>query len=474
MVFSSVIFIFCFLPIVLALYAVINPKYRNLLLLIASLLFYYWGAKEFTLLLIISSLSNYLFGLSIDKSEGTRRKVLLVIAIILNLGVLGIFKYFNFFMDNMNSVLTQILHILPVQFRPIALPVGISFFTFHELSYVIDIYRKKVVPTKSFKDLTLYIAFFPQLIAGPIVRYIDIHKQLVERIHSSEKFVKGVERFILGLSKKVLIANPVGSVVDQIFSMPPSEFSQGVAILGIVCYTLQIYFDFSGYSDMAIGLAKMFGFDFLENFNYPYIATSIKDFWRRWHISLSTWFKDYLYIPLGGNKISPKRTYINLLIVFFLTGLWHGAAWNFVFWGLLHGFFLILERGKFGVLLDKLPNVVKHVYTLSVVMLAWVFFRAENFAYAMRYIKTTLGFGSHAARVVPMNAFVDNYLLVVILAGMICSTPILPYIKEKLLSFNKFLTPIKLNAYAGLLSLFLLDILTLSTSTYNPFIYFRF
>lgn len=474
MVFSSVLFIFCFLPIVLVTYALINPKYRNLLLLVASLIFYYWGAKEFTILLIISAFLNYAFGLFIHNNEGKSRKTFLVLAIVLNLGILGVFKYFNFFMDNLSFLTTHLFHFLPLQFSKIVLPIGISFFTFHELSYVIDIYRKKVVPTKKFQDLFLYIIFFPQLIAGPIVRYIDIHTQLIERIHSSEKFVKGIERFILGLSKKVLIANVVGNVADQIFSMVPTDISQGVAILGVICYTLQIYFDFSGYSDMAIGLAKMFGFDFLENFNYPYIAMSIKDFWRRWHISLSTWFKDYLYIPLGGNRVGTKRMYLNLLIVFFLTGLWHGAAWTFVFWGLLHGFFLILERSKFGTLLGKLPNIFRHIYTMSIVMFAWIFFRAENFAYALKYIRTILGFGSHGAQVTQLNAFLDNYLIVIILAGIIFSTPILSYIKEKAISFGRFKDIFRAKAYAGLLALFVLDILTLSTSTYNPFIYFRF
>lgn len=377
-------------------------------------------------------------------------------------------------MNNLNFVLSDVFHKNTIDFIKISLPIGISFFTFHELSYVIDIYRKKVVPTRSFKDLFLYIVFFPQLIAGPIVRYIDIHTQLTDRVHSLEKFTKGVERFILGLSKKVLIANAVATVADQIFAMQPSEFSQGVAFLGIICYTLQIYFDFSGYSDMAIGLAKMFGFDFLENFNYPYIATSIKEFWRRWHISLSTWFKDYLYIPLGGNRVSPKRVYLNLLIVFFLTGLWHGASWNFVFWGLFHGFFLILERGKFGALLDKMPNLFKHVYTMSVVMTAWIFFRAENFTYALNYIKTLTGFSQVNSDTVFLNSFLDSYYVLIIILGIIFSAPIVPFLKEKITNLGRHAFIFKIKGYAVLMALFVMDVLTLSTCTYNPFIYFRF
>ena len=334
MVFASPIFLFLFLPITLLGYYLIHPKFRNFWLFLMSFIFYAWGGLSYALILLFSTLMNYLFGILIHKSKEKYKKTVLILSIVYNLGILGFFKYFSFLLYNIQEIIRIFLPKFSMEIPKISLPIGISFFTFQIMSYVIDLYRKEIRLQKSFLNLGLYIMLFPQLIAGPIVRYIDVEKEIYERKVDIDKFYIGLKRFVVGLGKKVLIANAMGSWADYAFTISLDKLSTPLAWLGIFGYTMQIYFDFSAYSDMAIGLGKMFGFDFLENFNYPYISQNIQEFWRRWHMSLSGWFRDYLYIPLGGNREGKKRAYINSFIVFFCTGLWHGAAWNFIFWGL--------------------------------------------------------------------------------------------------------------------------------------------
>ncbi|MGA2868947.1 MAG: MBOAT family O-acyltransferase, partial [Verrucomicrobiota bacterium] len=338
MIFSSPIFLLLFLPVVLTVYALLpGLRAKNLWLLLTSLVFYAWGEVIFIFLLLASTLLNYFFGLWVDRTEDVgRRKLAVGIAVAANVGLLAFFKYADFAVASLNSMLT-FAGVSPFPQPHILLPIGISFFTFHAISYVVDIYRRKWKAARDPKDVALYIFFFPQLIAGPILRWNAIAPQLAERRMSGDEFAEGIRRFAGGLAKKMLIANALAVPADQIFALPATQLSPAVAWFGLICYTLQIYFDFSGYSDMAIGMGKMFGFKFMENFNFPYTAQSIRDFWRRWHISLSTWFRDYLYIPLGGNRVSGARNNLNLVTVFFLCGLWHGASWTFVIWGLYHG-----------------------------------------------------------------------------------------------------------------------------------------
>lgn len=377
MLFSSIIFLFQFLPLCLLLYFLAGKRLRNLLLLIASLVFYAWGESYYVLLMLVSILVNYICGLMIDRYRGRQAaRGFLIAAIAFNVLSISVFKYANFLVDNLNTVLSQI-GAGPIELAPIHLPIGISFFTFQAMSYAVDVYRRDASVQRNPLNIGLYIALFPQLIAGPIIRYHDIAAQLIRRRVRLDDLSYGIERFVVGLGKKVLIANQVAIIADQVFSFPYETLTPGVAWLGVLCYTLQIYFDFSGYSDMAIGLGRMFGFHFLENFNYPYISRSIREFWRRWHISLSSWFRDYLYIPLGGNHKGPLRTYLNLLIVFFLCGLWHGAGWNFVIWGLLHGLFLVIERLGFEKILNRCWSPLRYLYVMLVVCTGWVFFELK-------------------------------------------------------------------------------------------------
>lgn len=483
MVFSSIIFLFLFLPVTLVLNLVAaGHRLRNTVLLAVSLIFYAWGEGFYVLMMLGSITLNYLFGLLIGRARTVRgQKSLLALAVALNLLPLFYFKYTLFVLENVAKVfaLLHIDHALPLD--PIHLPIGISFFTFQALSYVVDVYRKTVAPQKNILDMGLFIALFPQLIAGPIVRYHDIARELKKRSVSVENFASGAERFVHGLGKKVLLANPMGAMADQIFSLQIGELSTPAAWLGIICYSLQIYFDFSGYSDMAIGLGRMFGFHFLENFNYPYISRSIREFWRRWHISLSNWFRDYLYIPLGGNRKGPGRTGVNLLIVFSLCGFWHGASWNFILWGLWHGFFLVLERGRIGRWLGRTPALVQHLYTLLVVANAWVFFRAETLEQALSYLGVM--YGVHGAPVLyPLVAInLDAEFYTTLALGLLIATPVYPALEQYLrrergasaaghgLAVAEPLTRL------GLLGLLLLFAsMNLATGAYNPFIYFRF
>jgi alginate O-acetyltransferase complex protein AlgI len=392
MIFASPLFLFVFLPVVLVVYLLLpGLAARNFWLLLASLVFYSWGEPGFVAVLLLSVVANYSLAISLERQTGPGdRKRLLALGVAGNLALLGLFKYF----DPLGNWMVQVFWGHPtVFFNRFALPLGISFFTFHALSYLIDVYRQKQRAAADPGILALYILFFPQLIAGPILRWQAIAPQLRHREHSFEKFTAGIRRLIIGLAKKVLLANVLALPADRIFALPARQLSAATAWLGVACYTLQIYYDFSGYSDMAVGMGKMFGFEFLENFRYPYTAQSLRDFWRRWHISLSTWFRDYLYYPLGGNRGSAVRTGLNLGLVFFLCGLWHGAAWTFVIWGLYHGLFLVLERTRLGSFLERLPRLFRHGYALLVVGIGWVFFRAENVSAAGHYLYALAGLG---------------------------------------------------------------------------------
>ena len=413
-----------------------------------------------------------------QRSNTSLCKLFLTIGIVVNIGMLFSFKYANFFVDNINVVL-EALNISLINMGKIHLPLGISFFTFQAVSYIIDVYRKETEPQKNLINLALYISLFPQLIAGPIVRYHDVAKQIVKRRCSTELFTSGVQKFIFGLSKKMLLANPLGEVADITFQSTVADLTLPVAWIGILAYTFQIYFDFSGYSDMAIGLGRMFGFHFIENFNYPYISKSLREFWKRWHISLSTWFKDYVYIPLGGSRCSTFRVYLNLLIVFVLTGFWHGASWNFLFWGLWHGLFLAFEHAGFLNFLDRLWNPIRRLYVLFFVVIGWVFFRAETLSYAFKYLHRMFDFSNLGLNNDVFNSFFSCEGSYVFVLSIIFSTPIYLLCRDKMkkLSSRNVSSLIVFRTVPRviiLMSLFVLCMLKISSSTYNPFIYFRF
>ena len=490
MLFTEPTFLFLFLPLLLGLYFIRGSRehagYGNYLLLAASVIFYAKGGGAFTWLMLGSIAFNYWMAIAVDRAFGTpaasRR---LAFAVTVNLVVLGVFKYANFFADNVNALL-GLAHAAPIAVPRVLLPIGISFFTFHAISYVIDVSRRDATAQKSPVHAALYLLLFPQLIAGPIIRYRDIADQLARRVVSIDDFADGVRRFVIGLAKKVLIANVVAGPADKIFALPAAELSAAHAWLGIVCYTLQIYFDFSGYSDMAIGLGRMFGFRFPENFRWPYVATSITAFWRRWHISLSTWFRDYLYIPLGGNRVSPARRYANLVTVFFLCGLWHGASWNFVIWGLWHGSFLVIERLTAGIrhpirnpqtAIRKESGVLAwpiwpHVYTLLIVMIGWVFFRAETLAGAIAFLRSLAGLVEAVPTPYTVAWHLTPELWLALAAGAIGSAPWVPALAARIDDGKGWSVPL-LNT-AALMALLVLSIMSMAARTYNPFIYFRF
>jgi len=490
--FTEPLFLFLFLPVLLAIYfcpwpLVLRPysALRNWILLVASLIFYAKGGGLFTYLMVSSIAFNYVMAITVDRALATgdaqSAKRRLAVAVGLNLVVLGIFKYANFFAANLNVTL-EALSLPRVSAPTILLPIGISFFTFHAISYVVDVYRRDATAQKSPVHAALYLLLFPQLIAGPIVRYRDIADQLARRVVTIDDFAYGVRRFTLGLSKKVLIANVVAGPADQIFTMPFEQLSTGHAWLGIVCYTVQIYFDFSGYSDMAIGLGRLFGFRFPENFKWPYIAESVTEFWRRWHISLSTWFRDYLYVPLGGNRVSPRRTYLNLVTVFFLCGLWHGASWNFVIWGLFHGAFLVLERRglrnaleKSALFIGPAGSVVRHTYLLVVVMVGWVFFRADTLAGAVAFLKALAGMSPAAPTTYSVQWYLTSEVWLALAAGAIGSTPWLPALAEKLTRDRPAVEwNLSLVSAGCLVALLVASMMQMAARAYSPFIYFRF
>ncbi|WP_041668584.1 MBOAT family O-acyltransferase [Acetobacterium woodii] len=466
MVFSSILFIFSFLPVALGLYMIVPKQLKNLILLLVSLFFYAWGEPVYVFLMLFTIAFDFLMGILMEKQPHLLRKRIFIVTLIVNLGILFFFKYWGFFLDNINQLFN-----LGIPYTPLTLPIGISFYTFQILSYIIDIYLEKVPVQKNIVSFGLYVTMFPQLIAGPIVRYKDINDQLTNRDISQEKFGIGVERFIQGLAKKVLLANNIGYVWTLISAMEIGQLSVLSAWIGIIAFTFQIYFDFSGYSDMAIGLGKMFGFEFLENFNYPYISRSVSEFWRRWHISLGTWFREYLYIPLGGNRVTIPRLFFNLFIVWFLTGLWHGASWNFVIWGVFYGLILFAEKIFLGELLTKVPRFFQHFYTLLLVMIGWVFFASPDFSFALSYLKIMF-FSAGAALIDTTGLYylATSFILLVICG--VFSTPVVHQQFTKLIHREKnWVIPFGLGLNCLLL---FLSIAYLITETYNPFLYFRF
>lgn len=476
MVFSSVIFLCLFLPIVLGGYYLLPKREaKNLWLIAASLLFYAFSGLWYVLLLLFSVFCNYLAGLFVSGRKGV-----LYVAVAVNLGVLGVFKYLTFLVRTVNQ-----LPGVAIAVPSIVLPVGISFFTFQGLSYVIDVYRNERLKSTRFRDVLLYIALFPQLVAGPIVRYEDVADEIKSRRHTLEQLANGLRRFIIGLSKKLMIADVCGSVVTLIYSAKSSALDSRTAWLAAVCYLIQIYFDFSGYSDMAIGLGLCFGFHFKENFNYPYISASIQEFWRRWHISLSTWFREYLYIPLGGNRKGKAKTYRNKLMVFFCTGLWHGANWTFIIWGLWHGFFIVAEDaakklfglGKHGKnRRNPVETVLKHLYTLLVVLIGFVIFRADNMGQAFSMIEAMFsGIRASAQTGLLLAQCLTPLTMFALLFGLVGSTPVLPMVCRKAeQQTGSVYVCLRVLSYVGALILLLVDILHLSAASYVPFIYFQF
>ena len=476
MVFSSPVFLFLFLPITLGVYFLLPKRARNLWLLAASLVFYGWGEPKFLAVMLASIVCNFVLALWIARLADRRRaKLVLALAVTINIGLLVAFKYTDFIVRTLNAGLV-VLAAPPLTLPSIALPIGISFFTFHALSYVIDVYRGDARALRNPFDMGLYIALFSQLIAGPIIRYHDIAAQLQQRSVTSSLFARGVRRFIVGLGKKVLIANTLAVSADLIFTIPGDQLTMGLAWLGVVCYALQIYFDFSGYSDMAIGLGLMFGFRFLENFNYPYISQSLTEFWRRWHISLSNWFRDYLYIPLGGNRVAPWRVYLNLVIVFFLCGLWHGASWNFVVWGLFHGAFLVIERMGLARRMAGWHELFRHTYAMLVVLVSWVLFRADSLPAAWHFLSAMAGMSKASGLEHPIALYADTQIVLALAAGILGSAPVVPVVGRWLQALAGGGARIGTSAgeLAVLACILMTSIMLLAAGTYNPFIYFRF
>ena len=475
MVFSSLVFLCAFIPIVFTLHLLLpNNHLKNALLIIASFLFYAYGEPVYVFLMILSVLGNYLGArlIHIGKDPKTK-KIFLTLTVILNLAILCVFKYTGFIIHTIN----QLGH-LHIKDPKITLPIGISFFTFQAMSYVIDVYRDKVDVQKNYLKLFLYISFFPQLIAGPIVKYRDIANEIDNRVITLEETTQGLRRFICGLGKKIIIANTMGSVADKVFTASPSQIGILTAWIGAIAYMFQIYYDFSGYSDMAIGLGKMFGFHFKENFQYPYAARNIQEFWRRWHISLSSWFRDYVYIPLGGNRKGRGRTVLNKITVFFLTGLWHGANWTFVIWGLYHGFFLLLE--EYIPILRKLPKVIGHLYNILVVCIGFVIFRAENIGQGLFMIKRMFLYQPMSSEGISFAIQqLSPWFLFAVMLAVIGAGPI-RMVADRIRQTDKgkeaagVWTKVSLVLYPLSILLLAWCILRLSGNSYNPFIYFRF
>jgi len=469
LVFSSLMFLFIFLPITLLFYyASRGITIRNVILLISSLIFYAWGEPVYIIIMILTTIFDYMAGIIIDKLQNRPRamKGVLVASIIVNLGILGFFKYYGFLTDNLNKFFS-----LNISDLGLPLPVGISFYTFQAMSYVIDVYWGNVPVQKNLINFGTYVSMFPQLVAGPIVKYGDVAEQLENRKETLDKFTDGIKWLIIGLAKKVLLANNIGLLWDVVKSSPIDQISVLSSWIGIIAFTFQIYFDFSGYSDMAIGLGKMFGFDLMKNFDYPYISKTVTEFWRRWHISLSSWFREYVYIPLGGNRVSKLKWYRNIFIVWFLTGFWHGADWNFIIWGLYFATFLVIEKGFLKKLLENKPSFIGHLYTLVVVIVGWVFFEFQNIGQGALFLRTMFGLGG--------NKFIDNtalyYLksyafLFIVLA--VSSTPLLKRWAKNL--SQKFYAASALFSPLIYFALLFLSTAYLVNESYNPFLYFRF
>lgn len=466
MLFSSVTFLYYFLPIVIALYFVVPKILKNYVLLISSLVFYGWGEPKIVFLMLTTIFFGYIFGLLIERFNGTKlSKVFLTLSVISSLASLGFFKYYDFFIENFNALTGMSIPLLKI-----ALPIGISFYTFQILSYNIDVYRAKAASQKNFFTLATYIALFPQLIAGPIVRYTDIAHELTNRTHSIEKVSYGVRRFIIGLSKKILIANTLGEIGQAFLS------SQDTSVLYywiyIISFMLQIYYDFSGYSDMAIGLGKIFGFDFMENFNYPFISSTISEFWRRWHISLGSWFRDYVYIPLGGNRVGKLKHLFNIFVVWFLTGFWHGAEWNFIIWGLYFGLLLTLEKFFFVDNLKK-HKFLGHIYTLFFVIISFAIFAATGLKGAFQNVAHMFGSGNIALISQEALYSLKNYGFIIILAA-VGSTPVLKKLKSSLCNNKITFSLISIAEIIAMILLLVVCSAYLADGSFNPFLYFRF
>jgi alginate O-acetyltransferase complex protein AlgI len=478
MVFSSPLFLLLFLPLVFGAYYVAPRAARNGVLLVASLLFYAWGELRYVPLVLASILFNGWVGARIgDAGDASSRKRWLAVGVTLNLATLAVFKYANFAFENWAAV-APLLGVAPnaVAVATIPLPLGISFFTFHAISYVVDVYKRNAAPQRHLPTFALYILLFPQLIAGPIIRWRDIAGQLSGRRERLADVAYGVRRFVIGLAKKVLVANTLGRIADPVFGLPVNELTTPLAWLGLACYALQIYFDFSGYSDMAIGLMRMFGFRILENFNYPYISRSVREFWRRWHISLSNWFRDYLYLPLGGNRRGRVREYANLVVVFLLCGLWHGASWPFVLWGAWHGVFLVIERAGFGRLLAR-AGPLAHLYAVGAVVLGWVLFRCDTLAHARGYYAALAGHASGNPAIHPVAQFLDPLAWTALVVAVVFAAPVAPMIGRwrDRMSARPGNGRVALTLdFAGLGVLLWAAAAFLAAGTYNPFIYFRF
>lgn len=464
MVFSSLVFMFAYLPITLLAYYLVPRQGRNIFLFIVNLIFYGWGEPKLVLLMVFNIFFNYIGGWLVDKyrADAKKKKLFLILTCVLDIGILAVFKY--------TGMITETLNMLPFLNIPelqISLPIGISFYTFQTMSYVIDVYRDDAPVSKNFINFGTYVALFPQLIAGPIVRYRDVAEQLVNRRETLEMFTKGVKLFMVGLAKKVIIANTMGTLTTNIFATTDENGVVGTWV-GMIAYTFQIYFDFSGYSDMACGLGNMMGFEFLKNFNYPYIAKSITDFWRRWHISLSTWFKEYVYIPLGGNRKGVKRQILNLLIVWGLTGLWHGAAYNFVLWGLYYGLLLILEKFVLKKFLDRLPSFVQHIYTLFIIIIGWGLFYFTDVGQLGEFMADLFNFGNGICGNQAFNLIMNNLPMLIIAA--VASTPLATTLYTRF-EHTRFMWIPETLYCMGVLAV---STASLVNQSYNPFLYFRF
>lgn len=464
MVFSSLVFMFAYLPITLLAYYLVPRQGRNIFLFIVNLIFYGWGEPKLVLLMVFNIFFNYIGGWLVDKyrADAKKKKLFLILTCVLDIGILAVFKYMGMITETLNML--PFLNIPELQ---ISLPIGISFYTFQTMSYVIDVYRDDAPVSKNFINFGTYVALFPQLIAGPIVRYRDVAEQLVNRRETLEMFTRGVKLFMVGLAKKVIIANTMGTLTTNIFATTDENGVVGTWV-GMIAYTFQIYFDFSGYSDMACGLGNMMGFEFLKNFNYPYIAKSITDFWRRWHISLSTWFKEYVYIPLGGNRKGVKRQILNLLIVWGLTGLWHGAAYNFVLWGLYYGLLLILEKFVLKKFLDRLPSFVQHIYTLFIIIIGWGLFYFTDVGQLGEFMVDLFNFGNGICGDQAFNLIMSNLPMLIIAA--VASTPLAAMLYNRF-EHTRFMWIPETLYCMGVLAV---STASLVNQSYNPFLYFRF
>lgn len=473
MVFSSLLFLFRFLPLVLVLYYVLPDRFRNVVLFLFSLFFYAWGEPKYVLIMLCSITVDYFVGLRISSCKKKRKmrkaKGWLLLSVVYNLGMLGFFKYTDFLIGTVNGIFGTSVPLLHI-----ALPIGISFFTFQTMSYTVDVYRGVTDVQKNWMKYGTYVSMFPQLIAGPIVQYKTIAQQLEHRKENTDDFVSGINRFMIGVGKKVLLANNIGSLWDTISAMQVGTLPAATAWLGAIAYTFQIYFDFSGYSDMAIGLGRMFGFHFLENFDHPYVSRSITEFWRRWHMSLGAWFREYVYIPLGGNRKGVPRQICNLLIVWMLTGIWHGASWNFVLWGLYYGVLLILEKFVLKRFMEKWPDALQNLYTMILVIIGWVLFALEDVGKALAYIRAMFGgFGAALADNTTVYLFYNHVILLVILTIAVTRLPqkMGLWLEKRCGSTAGLQMILKLLFYGGI---FFLSVAYLVDATYNPFLYFRF